>query len=162
MHWFKMFIWKSSPMVCCVNCIIYTSSLMAPCNHRCPALRFGDVGSALLGLLKKKWNTRWLAENVFLNIFIHSGSIYIGGSEFLLYEFYSRFRGYENTLKMNVSFPIEFLTSMIEHQFDWLNNISTISIKKISDYFHVRSNTNLYFWQMAFSICILVLERKCA
>lgn len=112
------------------NCIIYTSSLMAPCNHRCPALRFGDVGSALLGLLKKKWNTRWLAENVFLNIFIHSGSIYIGGSEFLLYEFYSRFRGYENTLKMIVSFPIEFLTSMIEHQFDWLNNISTISIKK--------------------------------
>lgn len=112
------------------NCIIYTSSLMAPCNHRCPALRFGDVGSALLGLLKKKWNTRWLAENVFLNIFIHIGSIYIGGSEFLLYEFYSRFRGYENTLKMIVSFPIEFLTSMIEHQFDWLNNISTISIKK--------------------------------
>lgn len=36
------------------NCIIYTSSLMAPCNHRCPALRFGDVGCALLGLLKKK------------------------------------------------------------------------------------------------------------
>lgn len=112
------------------NCIIYTSSLMAPCNHRCPALRFGDVGSALLGLLKKKWNTRWLAENVFLNIFIHSGSIYIGGSEFLLYEFYSRFRGYENTLKRIESFPIEFLTSMIEHQFHWLNNISTISIKK--------------------------------
>lgn len=112
------------------NCIIYTSSLMAPCNHRCPALRFGDVGSALLGLLKKKWNTRWLAENVLLNIFIHSGSIYIGGSEFLLYEFYSRFRGYEITLKIIVSFPIEFLTSMIEHQFHWLNNISTISIKK--------------------------------
>lgn len=143
MCWFKMFIWWC---VASCNCIIYTSSLMAPCNHRCPALRFGDVGSALLGLLKKKWNTRWLAENVFLNIFIHSGSIYIGGSEFLLYEFYSRFRGYENTLKMIVSFPIEFLTSMIEHQFDWLYNISTISIKKkISDNFLVKSNTNLYF-----------------
>lgn len=142
MHWFKMFIWKSSPMVCCVNCIIYTSSLMAPCNHRCPALRFGDVGSALLGLLKKKWNIRWLAENVLLNIFIHSGSIYIGGSEFLLYEFYSRFRGYENTLKMIVSFPIEFLTSMISLIKQYFYNFHK---KKNSDDFLVKSNTNLYF-----------------
>lgn len=51
------------------NCIIYTSSLMAPCNHRCPALRFGVVGSALLGLLKKKMTHQMISGKRLLKYF---------------------------------------------------------------------------------------------
>lgn len=97
------------------NCIIYMLLLMVLCNYCCLVFWFGDVGFVFLGFLKKKWNIRWLVENVFLNIFIYSGLIYIGGYEFLLYEFYLWFWGYENILKMIVSFFIEFLILMIEY-----------------------------------------------
>lgn len=102
-------------VLCYVIVLFIMLLLMVLCNYCCLVFWFGDVGFVFLGFLKKKWNIRWLVENVFLNIFIYSGLIYIGGYEFLLYEFYLWFWGYENILKIIVSFFIEFLILMIEY-----------------------------------------------